>query len=227
MPAKAPQLVLTCEHASPRTPKAYANILKRSLRYSHRGYDEGARELARSLAKALGAPLFEAEVSRLVVDCNRSLGHKALHAAVLSQFSQNTREALVERYYVPFRTKTLNQIRKFHRMNRNVVHLSVHSFVRILGTKKRKVDIGILYDPNRPTERAIARTLQATLQDRLDLAVWLNAPYRGTSDGHTTALRRIFRDEIYAGIELEVCQDVWRRERNAIKRAVTASLKLG
>jgi hypothetical protein len=36
--------------------------------------------------------------------------------------------------------------------------------------------------------------------------VRLNYPYRGSSDGLTTHLRRLHRDSDYAGVELEVNQ---------------------
>ena len=44
--------------------------------------------------------------------------------------------------------------------------------------------------------------------DAADLRVKMNLPYRGTSDGHTTALRREFPASRYAGVEVEVRNDL-------------------
>jgi hypothetical protein len=67
--------------------------------------------------------------------------------------------------------------------------------------------VGFLYDPKRPLEASFARAWRAALQERQPrLALRLNAPYRGWTDGLTTALRRQWSAKRYVGIELEVNQ---------------------
>jgi predicted N-formylglutamate amidohydrolase len=89
----------------------------------------------------------------------------------------------------------------------SVLHLGVHSFVPVLGNRVREVDVGILYDPGRQPEKTIARAWLKAARKRLPgLRILANRPYRGVSDGLTTALRRTLPEARYSGPELEVGQ---------------------
>ena len=68
-------LVVTCEHGGNRIPAPYRDLFHAhdALLDSHLGYDLGALNLARALAKAFAAPLVASTVSRLLVDLNRSI----------------------------------------------------------------------------------------------------------------------------------------------------------
>ena len=71
----------------------------------------------------------------------------------------------------------------------------------------RKADIGLLYDPSRPGERALCQRWQASLKTKAPgLTIRRNYPYTGKADGFTTYLRRRFPTDRYAGIELEINQ---------------------
>jgi predicted N-formylglutamate amidohydrolase len=98
---------------------------------------------------------------------------------------------------------------------RPVLHISVHSFAPELDGKQRTADIGLLYDPDRGAERRFSRHWRQALKAVApNLRVRLNYPYRGSADGHTTALRRRFTEAQYLGIELEVNQNLVVRDRN-------------
>ena len=58
----------------------------------------------------------------------------------------------------------------------------------------------------RKGEKTFAHELYQTLIRETSLRVRMNYPYQGRSDGHTTALRRLFGSGEYIGIELEVNQ---------------------
>jgi predicted N-formylglutamate amidohydrolase len=89
----------------------------------------------------------------------------------------------------------------------SVLHVGVHSFVPVLGNRVRDVDIGILYDPGRRPEKELARAWLKAARTRLPgLRILANRPYRGVSDGLTTALRRTLPEARYSGPELEVGQ---------------------
>jgi predicted N-formylglutamate amidohydrolase len=90
-----------------------------------------------------------------------------------------------------------------------VIHISCHSFTPVLGKVERKMDLGILYDPRRALEKAFADTLRRELCEQTAMRVRCNAPYRGVSDGHVTALRQLFSRDQYVGIELEVNQSLY------------------
>ena len=110
-----------------------------------------------------------------------------------------------------------------------VAHLAVHSFTPILKGRERRVDLGLLYDPRRAPEKALALELRASLQTLApDLRLRRNYPYRGTSDGLPTWLRRQFKAEDYAGLELELNQADWNPASQAwqsLDRLLTQALE--
>jgi predicted N-formylglutamate amidohydrolase len=77
----------------------------------------------------------------------------------------------------------------------------------MLDGRTRAVDVGLLFDPRRAAEAALARAWRDALATGgPPLRVRFNRPYRGTADGLTTTLRRQFADGAYLGLELEVNQ---------------------
>ena len=199
-------VVVTCEHASQRVPARYQALFEghAKLLGSHRGYDRGALPLARDIARSVHGDAAFGQASRLLVDLNRSLSHKDLLSRMTRSLSPGAQQALIERYYRPFREGVQRSIAWHLGAGRSVVHLSVHSFTPVLRGQRRNADMGLLYDPARTVERQWAFELQRALASRA-FVVRRNYPYRGTADGHTTALRRAF-PEGYAGLELELNQ---------------------
>lgn len=204
-----PVLILSCEHGGNRIPPPYAAAFagQRKLLQSHRGYDAGALEMARHLARAMDAPLYPATVSRLLVDLNRSLSHPALFSAFSKALPNPVRERIVREHYMPHRTTVEGALAKAMGRGRSVLHLCVHSFTPVLHGDVRRADVGLLYDPARPFEAAFARHwAAASAKISPALRVRMNYPYRGTSDGFTTALRRRWPASRYLGVELELNQ---------------------
>jgi predicted N-formylglutamate amidohydrolase len=200
--------VLSCEHARHAVPLEFAERFAAAgdLLESHRGFDAGALDLARALAARLEAPLQEGEWTRLLVDLNRSEHHRGLFSELTRPLPAEVRSALVERYHAPYRRALRDLVT---RLDPPVVHLGVHSFTPVLKGKQRSTAIGLLYDPRRPAERALACAWRAELRRLLPgLAVHLNRPYQGQSDGVTTWLRGLLGPRRYLGLELEVNQAV-------------------
>jgi len=225
-------IVVTCEHASGRVPARYRSLFagRERLLESHRGYDKGALPLARAVAQAFGADTAFGRTSRLLVDLNRSPGHASFHSSLSRSLSLEERDAIFERYYRPFRESVERQIAWHLAAGRDVLHLSVHSFTPVLCGKRRNADIGLLYDPARGDEREFALELGRALSAR-SMLVRRNYPYRGTADGHTTALRRVFKER-YVGLELELNQRLtadapFARVRRDIVAALRDVLDLG
>jgi predicted N-formylglutamate amidohydrolase len=196
---------------------------------SHRGYDPGALALARDFAGAFRAKLFESTISRLLVELNRSLGHRQSFSALVPR---KLRGELVARYYTPYRNAVQARIAAAIRRGRRVVHLSCHSFVPRLAGVRRKADIGLLYDPRRTAERRLCLQWKIDLARQSRLAVRLNYPYRGTGDGFTTDLRKRWSADDYLGIELEVNQRFaragalrWRRLRHLLVATFAQALR--
>ena len=201
--------LITCEHGGNRVP-AHCQALfvgHEDLLASHRGWDPGALTLARDLARALGAPLYYATVSRLVIDLNRSIGHPQLYGEATRGAPLELRREILVRHYLPYRNRIEQHIREAVAEGQQVVHLSAHSLTPVLNGQARNADVGLLYDPARPAEATLARRWQAALKAAAgDLRVRRNYPYTGTSDGLTAFLRKRFPAPDYVGLELEANQ---------------------
>jgi predicted N-formylglutamate amidohydrolase len=223
-------LLLTCEHASHRVPAPYRSLFaaRRAVIATHRGWDIGALALAQAMARATGAPLYAGRVTRLLVDLNRSPGHPRLFSEFTRELPPGQQRALIARYHAPHWRVVQRHIRRRIARGERVVHVAVHSFTPVLAGQRRRADIGLLYDPARRWEGQIVTRWQRALQRELPrLTVLRNSPYRGTSDGLPTAMRRIHPAAAYAGIELEVNQRwpsrlpaAWRQ----VVRALTSTL---
>lgn len=203
------QLIFSCEHGDNQVPTEYAELFSAAegVLSTHRGYDLGIAPFARRLAEAFGVPLSLAEVTRLLVELNRSPGHPALFSEFSRVLPEKERRRLLERYYYPYRQEVIKRIEKIVADGKAVCHLSLHSFTPELNGELRKADIGLLYDPRRGLEKHFCSLWQQLLTEQQGrFQVRRNYPYRGTADAHVTALRRRFPASAYLGLELEVNQ---------------------
>ncbi len=219
------ELVISCEHAGNRIPARYRKLVSHRLLSSHRGYDRGALTVARDFARGFRARLFYGTVSRLLVELNRSLGHRQSYSV---RVPAHLRAELMKRYYRPYRDGLESHIGTAVRGGRRVVHLSCHSFTPRLAGVWRRADVGLLFDPKRTPERALSTAWQTQLRG---LVVRKNYPYRGSDDGLTTYLRTRFAARDYVGIELEVNQKFpraggarWRKLRRTLVRSFAEAL---
>lgn len=201
-------LVLSCEHGGNKVPDLWRGRFagQEGVLASHRGLDIGSAECARRLAESLQAPLHLAEVSRLLVELNRSPGHPRLFSEFTRGLPRAEREALLASYYHPYRDALRQRIDALLKAGRRVCHVSVHSFTPELDGEVRNADIGLLYDPRRECERRFCIEWFARIRDCGNWRVRRNYPYRGIADGLVTMLRRQRAQAEYVGIELEINQ---------------------
>lgn len=214
----AQALVLSCEHASSLLPPDLADAFAAGAALlgepaavalaGHRGSDPGAQALTRQLAALAGvAAPHMGRYSRLVVDLNRSRHHPRLLSPVTRALPRAQREALIEALWTPHRAAVAADVAARIAAAGRCIHVAVHSFTPVWDGVPRPVDLGLLYDPGRASERSLATALERALRARLPaLRVRRNQPYRGVSDGLPTALRRQHPAAAYAGLELEVSQ---------------------
>jgi predicted N-formylglutamate amidohydrolase len=209
--ARTDTWLITCEHGGNRVPAPMRSLFRghRALLATHRGFDPGARSLARDLAVAFDAPVVTSTVSRLVVDLNRSIGHPQLFSPVTRALPREVRASIVARHYRPYREEVERLVAHGVALGHRVIHVSSHSFTPVLGGEVRRADVGLLYDPGRRGEVALCARWKAALAMRDPaLRVRRNYPYAGKGDGLTAYLRRRFPPEAYVGIELEVNQRI-------------------
>lgn len=210
----------SCEHASNAVPEFlspyFKNARAKEFLDSHRGYDIGAAEVFRELIRILH-PAFaiEGAYTRLAIDFNRNSDRNHRYSEFSEKATPEEKERL-ERLHADYRGSFLGAIRKEMSEKRSVqiLHLSIHSFTPELDGKIRNADIGILYDPARKEEAALARVWKESLKKiATNIRVRFNYPYLGKTDGHTTALRKIFPQTEYLGFEIEMNQALFRKSR--------------
>jgi predicted N-formylglutamate amidohydrolase len=186
--------------------------------------------MARELASAFDAPIVLSEVSRLLVDLNRSIGHARLHCDVVFNAPAQQKREILERYYVPYRTQAEQHLFKAIQKGSSVVHVSSHSFTPELNGRLRSADIGLLYDPSREGELKLCDWWKRSFANYAPmLKVRRNYPYAGRGDGLTRYFRGRFEPTDYIGIELEINQRFvleagarW----TALRKTVIESLRL-
>lgn len=198
-------LLVSCEHAVNTIPDEFIELFTphSEILDTHAAYDIGALMIAETLAKTLNLPLFQAPISRLLVDFNRCLHHPLSFSFISRKLPKIKKRQIIETYYQPYRESVIQTIQT----QKPVLHLSIHSFTPVLNEVPRNADIGLLYDPSRLIERNIAIQWQQLLQHHApQLLIRRNYPYLGHNNGLTTFLRKQFPMDDYLGFEIEINQ---------------------
>lgn len=222
-------LIISCEHAVNTVPKDYLYLFAnhKDLLLSHRGMDFGALEIATHLNKNIPSDFFKANCTRLLVDCNRTVTHPQCFSEVTKNLPRKEKQTIIEQYYTPYREQVLSKIDQYINQGIQVLHLSIHSFTPMMGNEVRNTDVGLLYNPQRPLEKHLALQWKKELRKvGPQYKIRMNYPYKGITDGFTTALRKKYSDQHYLGIEVETNQALLNKAQNIniIKNIFTASL---
>lgn len=147
--------------------------------------------------------VFCGEWSRLLIDLNRSETHPCCFSMISNDLQ---RQELIETMHRPFRGAVADTIHLLVDQGETVLHLSVHTFTPVLNGEIRNAEVALLYDPSRTLEKSFAIQWGQSLAKLGRFR--RNYPYRGTADGHTAALRKMFSPSQYIGMELEVNQSI-------------------
>jgi len=159
-PVSTAPLLLVCDHASRRFPLALKNMgLDPPARRCHLALDIGAGELTERLAAGLGVTAVLAQYSRLVVDCNRVL----LDPGAFLEFgdgivipgnrnlSLDQKDQRASEIYWPYHYAIDMELKRLAAFDLLTAFYAIHSFTPVLNGKSRDVEIGILWDADRPT----------------------------------------------------------------------------
>lgn len=232
MPGPQPPVsaLITCEHASNAVPGRWRELFDghEEVLDSHRGWDPGTRELGRTLAGRLGAPLLVSEATRLLIDLNRSAGHPRRFSEFTRTLSRSERAHIERELWLPH-WQAYREL--LDESPGRVVHLACHSFTPVMDGRERRVEIGLLYDPSRQTEKRFCQRLRREIEARRpELRVRMNAPYRGTANGLGQQHRRLFPAERLISVELEVNQRLvggphWPDALACLEAAVAAAVQ--
>jgi len=221
--------IITCEHAGNFVPPGFTHLFEglEEVLNSHRGWDPGALEVAGFLAEKLAAPFFKCEITRLLVEPNRSLTSSFLFSEYAQGLTSAEKEEVLQRYYFQHRNGVEELIRK---SLKKILHISIHTFTPVWNETTRQVDVGLLFDPSRRSESEFCNLYYPEIKQRLpSLRVEFNEPYKGIDDGFTTYLRTLFGDVEYLGIEIEINQkylgsDAWEAISKTLYEALQKCL---
>jgi predicted N-formylglutamate amidohydrolase len=227
------KLMLTCEHGGNKVPSAYKRLFwgKSAVLRTHRGLDIGALGVAKDLKGLLKAPLNFSEVSRLLVDLNRFLESPTLFSEFTKGLKESERQKILKLYYHPHWKKVSRHLQSLVSKKHAVFHIAVHSMTDRLHGQTREMQIALLYDPRRKSEKAFANLWITELRKEFpDYKFARNNPYKGDGEGLASYFRKRFKEKNYVGLELEMNQGLLRsfktaQERKAFSQSLAASLK--
>ena len=176
-------LVLTCEHASNHVPaplEAHPSDLP--WLQTHWGWDIGAADLTRALARRTGASAVLSTFSRLVCDPNRPTrsptwirreteGHRIHFNRQLDASERERRECEL---HAPYHDAIDSLLAQNQSGTSDFLLLSVHSFTPVMMGQVRPMHAGVLFDDHPSLAVAFLNALRL---EGLDTR--LNQPYSG------------------------------------------------
>jgi predicted N-formylglutamate amidohydrolase len=172
--------LLVCDHAANRVPRQLGALgLDAAQLADHIAWDPGAAEVARHLSVHLDAPLVLSGYSRLVIDCNRPLGHAQSIAEQSAGIpipgnigiTAAEREMRGAALFQPYHDAIAGLLDE--RRRQPTLLLSIHSFTPVLHGQQRPWQVGISHWRDR---RLADGLIQALTRDP-ELTVGDNAPY--------------------------------------------------
>jgi len=213
--------LLVCDHAANRVPRQLGSLGMNAARLTdHIAWDPGAAEVARRLSVHLDAPLVLSRYSRLVIDCNRPLGHaqsipeQSAGVTIPGNIGLSATERAYrgETLFRPYHNAIAGLL--FERRQRPTLLLSIHSFTPLLNGQQRPWQIGISHWRDRwPAELLI----QGLAQDP-NLKVGDNEPYPIDANIDFTLIRHL-EDYGLPGVMIEIRQDEIRGLASATRWA--------
>ncbi len=181
----AAPVVLMCDHASNAIPESLATLGLDPVALSHHiAWDSGAAAVARLLAVRLDAPAVFAGYSRLVIDCNRKLGHETSIPAevdgipvpgnrpVTPEHAARRAEAV----FHPYHHAVESVISDIRARGPAPAIIGIHSFTPEMDGVARPWHLSVLWD----RDPRIPVPLLAALRENDDLVVGDNQPYSGS-----------------------------------------------
>lgn len=183
---RAPVLVL-CDHAGRQVPPELERLgVSEEALVRHIGWDIGAADLTRHLARRLDAPALLNHCSRLVIDPNRRPGTPSSVPEISDGCVVPGNEGLaledvvqrVIRYFLPYHRAVARRIGAFRRDGIVPAIVAVHSYTPVMNGEPRPWQIGVLWRG----DRRLARPVLEALEARGDLVVGDNQPYSGLRD---------------------------------------------
>ena len=218
----APVLLL-CDHAGRHVPRELDQLgLSDEALARHIGWDIGAAELTRELARLLDAPALLNHLSRLVVDPNRRPGTPTSMPEISDGcvvpgnqgLSLEVQVDRVIRWFLPYHRAVARHIAAFRRAGIVPAVIAIHSFTPRMNGEDRPWQVGVLWRG----DRRLSAPVLAALEARGDLLVGDNQPYSGLREFGFTVQFHAQRTRL-PHIMYEIRQDEIATSEDAIRYA--------
>jgi predicted N-formylglutamate amidohydrolase len=187
----AAPLLLVCDHASNTVPKSLDDLgLGPGGLDHHIFWDRGAAPVTHLLSERFDAPAVLGGYSRLVIDCNRKLGHETSIATISDgivipgneHISKAQAARRADEVFHPYHDAIERIIDGIRLYARAPVVLAIHSFTPEMDGFARPWHISVLWG----SDTRIPEPLMAVLGTHDGLVVGDNVPYSGREPfGHT------------------------------------------
>jgi predicted N-formylglutamate amidohydrolase len=221
--------VVTCEHARYGLPAGTpTQAPDRAALRTHWGWDIGAWELTRTVARLLGTGATGGRWSRLWIDLNRPPGDPTLARRVVEghplSWNRGLRAGELRRRFdevhVPYHREIDREIARRLQHGVRPILLAVHTYTPAWNGRTRDYEAGVLYDEHRGPARRLAKALRAS-----GLEVRYNEPYSGRR-GLMYSIDRHGRAYGLPCLELEINQAMFERRGRTgrIARAVAEGM---
>ena len=209
-PSSGGPFVFTCEHAANELSEWEPLDAERATLATHWGWDIGAAELTRALARRTASCAVLSRFSRLVCDPNRDPDEPSfvLDAVDGVALSWNRAVDAAERrrrqshYFDPYHDAIDQALLRRRAVGTPFRLCSIHSFTPVYLGQSRPMEVGVLFDAWDEHAWRLEGALAAQ-----GFAAVLNAPYSGY-DGLIYAASRHGRAHGLVYLELEVRQDL-------------------
>ena len=181
--ARAPRVLLTCEHASEALPRPYRWSSGDAARLlgTHWAFDPGAADCTRELARELGCLGVLSTFSRLLIDPNRPLASSTLIRSHCDGAAVELNDGIDEadrdwrlwRMYVPYHMA----IGKAAEACDPTLILSIHTFTENYEGERRDFEVGVLCTSE--AQERVAKKIQIQLASAYGFDTRLNEPWSG------------------------------------------------
>jgi hypothetical protein len=120
-------LLFSCENATCAVPEAYREIFRgaEEVLTSTAGWEPGALNLAQGFAMHFRTPLVHGDATRLLIDLEQDGDQRWSRYAM--SLPEATRQRIVERHELPYRTQLQQRITEDLRRHAAVLHVLVHT----------------------------------------------------------------------------------------------------
>jgi predicted N-formylglutamate amidohydrolase len=203
--------LIACDHAGRRLPRRLGDLgLSASDLARHIAWDIGAAGVSDLLGDMLDAVVVKQLYSRLVIDCNRAIGH-ATSIARRSEatdipgnhtLSAEDAAARASEIFQPYHDRLASLLDQRQARRQPTVFVALHSFTPVFHGAERSWQAGMLYNRDPRFGRAVGELLR-----REGLVVGDNEPYQlSDASDYTVPVHAERRGLPY--VEIEIRQDL-------------------